>query len=46
MKVEVICSDTKINEVLDVKPMSYEKALSKALIKIDEDKIVSSWKDS
>jgi uncharacterized protein YbjT (DUF2867 family) len=46
MKVEVICRDTKINNILDVKPMSYENALSKALIKIDEDKIVSSWKDS
>jgi len=46
MKVEVICRDTKINSILNVKPMSYENALSKALIKIDEDKIVSSWKDS
>jgi uncharacterized protein YbjT (DUF2867 family) len=46
MKVEVICRDTKINGVLNVKPMTYEKALSKALIKIDEDNIVSSWKDS
>jgi uncharacterized protein YbjT (DUF2867 family) len=46
MKVEVICRDTKINNLLSVEPMSYEKALSKALIKIDEDNIVSSWKDS
>jgi uncharacterized protein YbjT (DUF2867 family) len=46
MKVEVICRDTKINGLLNVKPMSYEKALSKALVKIDEDNIVSSWKDS
>jgi uncharacterized protein YbjT (DUF2867 family) len=46
MKVEVICRDTKINGLLDVKPMSYEKALSKALLKIDENNIVSSWKDS
>lgn len=46
MKVEVICRDTKINDLLNVKPMSYEKALSKALLKIDENNIVSSWKDS
>ena len=46
MKVEVICSDNKINDLLDVNPMSYEKALSRALIKVDEDKVASSWKDS
>ena len=46
MKVEVICRDTKINELLQVKPMSYERALSRALIKVDEDKVASSWKDS
>jgi uncharacterized protein YbjT (DUF2867 family) len=46
MKVEVICRDNKINDLLDVKPMTYEQALSRALIKVDEDKVASSWKDS
>lgn len=46
MKVEVICKDNKINDLLDVNPMSYEQALSRALIKVDEDKVASSWKDS
>ena len=46
MKVEVICRDNKINDLLGVKPMPYEQALSRALIKVDEDKVVSSWKDS
>jgi len=46
MKVEVVCSDNKINDLLGVKPMSYEQALSRALIKVDEDKVASSWKDS
>ena len=46
MKVEVVCRDTKINELLGVHPMSYEKALSRALIKVEEDKVASSWKDS
>ncbi|MBP7470512.1 MAG: SDR family oxidoreductase [Flavobacterium sp.] len=46
MKVEVICRDNKINDLLGVKPMSYEQALSRALIKVDEDKVASSWKDS
>lgn len=46
MKVEVICRDTKINELLNIHPMSYEEALSRALIKVNEDKVASSWKDS
>ncbi|WP_396171660.1 SDR family oxidoreductase [Flavobacterium sp.] len=46
MKVEVICKDNRINELLEVKPMTYELALSKALIKIDKDDVASSWKDS
>ena len=46
MKVEVICKDTKINKLLNVQPMSYEKALSKALLKVEEDQVASSWKDS
>ena len=46
MKVEVVCNDTRINELLDVSPMTYKQALSRALIKVDEDKVASSWKDS
>ena len=46
MKVEVVCSDNRINKLLDVTPMSYKQGLSRALIKIDEDKVMSSWKDS
>lgn len=46
MKVEVICNDNRINELLNVKPMSYDLALSKALKKVDKDNVVSSWKDS
>ncbi|WP_310558805.1 SDR family oxidoreductase [Flavobacterium sp.] len=46
MKVEVVCRNNKINNLLGVQPMSYEQALSRALIKVDEDKVASSWKDS
>lgn len=46
MKVEVICRDHRINELLQLKPMTYEQALSRALIKVDTDKVASSWKDS
>lgn len=46
MKVEVVCSDNRINDLLNVKPISYKQALQRALIKIDEDAVASSWKDS
>lgn len=46
MKVEVVCSDNVINDLLGVNPMTYEHALSRALIKVNEDKVASSWKDS
>lgn len=46
MKVEVICNDHHINELLQVKPMTYKQAISRALIKVEEDKVASSWKDS
>lgn len=46
MKVEVICSDNRINDLLQVTPMTYEQSLSRALIKINKDDIPSSWKDA
>ena len=46
MKIEVVCRDTKINDILNVKPDSYQKALQRAFTKIDSNQIVSSWKDS
>lgn len=46
MKVEVVCRDNRINNLLNVKPMSYKQALQRALVKIDEDAVASSWKDS
>ena len=46
MKVEVICQDNRINDLLNVKPMTYELALSRALKKVDIDSVASSWKDS
>jgi len=46
MKVEVVCRDHEINEILDVQPISYKQALQKAFQKIESNEIVSSWKDS
>lgn len=46
MRVEVVCRDSDINEILDIQPISYEEALEKAFAKIDNNEILSSWKDS
>jgi uncharacterized protein YbjT (DUF2867 family) len=46
MKVEVVCKDNRINDLLNVEPISYKQALDRALIKINQDDIISSWKDS
>lgn len=46
MKVEVICRDNRINSLLGITPITYKEALERALKKISEDDIVSSWKDS
>ncbi|WP_339655028.1 SDR family oxidoreductase [Flavobacterium frigidarium] len=46
MKVEVVCRDTKINQILNVAPMTYDMALSRALLKVQENNVLSSWKDS
>ncbi len=46
MKVEVICRDNRINSLLGVTPITYRQALERALKKINDDDIISSWKDS
>lgn len=46
MKVEVICRDTSINELLNIHPMSYQEALKSAFSEIKDEHILSSWKDA
>ncbi|MEZ5009912.1 MAG: SDR family oxidoreductase [Chitinophagales bacterium] len=46
MKVEVICRPSNINEILDIQPIPYELALEKTFAVIQDDQIISSWKDS
>ena len=46
MKVEVICKDSSINKILGIDPISYKESLHSALDKIDNNAIISSWKDS
>lgn len=46
MKVEVICNDNRLQKMLDVKPISYVDAIKLAFQKIEQNLVVSSWKDS
>lgn len=46
MKVEVIGRPSNINDILDVQPETYQKALERAFDKIATNQIISSWKDS
>lgn len=46
MSIEVICRSNDLAEMLGIKPMNYEMALNRAFAKIQENQIVSSWKDS
>ena len=46
MGVEVIGNPSDINLKLGIEPMSYKKAVSLAFVKIEQNSIISSWKDS
>lgn len=46
MKVEVVCRDNRINDILDIQPVSYKKALKKSFRRIKQNEVISSWKDS
>lgn len=46
MKIEVVCRDNRINQILNVTPISYREALKKAFHKIENNEIISSWKDA
>lgn len=46
MKVEVIGKASNINEILDITPISYKDAVKLAFKKIEQNGVISSWKDS
>ncbi len=46
MKIEVICRDNRLNNILGVKPLSYKESLERAFSKIQKSVITSSWKDA
>lgn len=46
MKVEVVAKDDIINQILKLQPLSYKDCIKRAFKKIEQNEIVSSWKDS
>lgn len=46
MKVNVVCRDSKLQELLGIQPITYVEALKKAFTKIEGNAVVSSWKDA
>jgi uncharacterized protein YbjT (DUF2867 family) len=46
MKVEVICKDNNLKELLSVNPVNYEDAIREAFEKIEMNQVPSSWKDA
>ncbi len=46
MKTEVVCENNDLEKILQVKPITYERAIKNAFIKIKQNLVLSSWKDS
>ncbi|MEO6290525.1 MAG: SDR family oxidoreductase [Ginsengibacter sp.] len=46
MKIEVIGKPNNLGEILHITPTSYEKAIELAFVKIENDQVLSSWKDA
>ena len=46
MKVEVRCEGMELEEILKIKPICYKDAVAKAFVKIKQNTVISSWKDS
>jgi hypothetical protein len=46
MKVEVIAKPNNLTELLNIKLLTYKEAIEKAFVQIDQNEILSSWKDA
>jgi uncharacterized protein YbjT (DUF2867 family) len=46
MKIEVVASDTRLQDILNIKPHTYVEAIDMAFKKIEQNLVISSWKDS
>ena len=46
MKMEVVCRDNRLQKMLGIKPITYVDAIKLAFKKIEQNLVISSWKDS
>lgn len=46
MKIDVVARDNRLAELLGVEPLSYEEAVRLAFSKIEQNLVLSSWKDA
>ena len=46
MKIEVIAQDKRLQDLLGIKPYTYKEAIAMAFNRIEQNSVVSSWKDS
>ena len=46
MKVEVIGKPSNINSIIGIEPMNYKSAVNLAFQKIEQNAVISSWKDA
>ncbi len=46
MKVEVVCRDNRLQQMLNIEPLTYMEACKRALERINLDSVASSWTDA
>lgn len=46
MKIEVVCRNNDLEKILNITPITYEASLKRAFQKVENNEIVSSWKDA
>lgn len=46
MKIEIIGKPNDLEKMLNIKPIAYKEAVSLAFTRIEQNEVVSSWKDS
>jgi len=46
MKVEVVCKETRLKDILNITPFTYKEACIRALERINLDTVQSSWTDA
>lgn len=46
MKVDVVCKEHSIRDIIKTRPESYKKAIERAFERIDHHTVASSWKDA